>query len=237
MAREALELYAPLANRLGVWQLKWELEDLSFRFLEPATYKRIAKMLDERRLERANFIDNVVALLEAQTGLSRVSRPRSMAGPKHIYSIWNKMRGKDLDFSEVYDVRAVRIIVDEVKDCYSALGMVHQLWQPIPKEFDDYISNPKGNFYRSLHTAVMAEDGRARWKCRSARREMHEHAELGVAAHWRYKESGSARPRPRANTRTRLPGCASSCLGVMKLLTVPSGWSSSNALRWMTPSM
>lgn len=190
MAREALELYAPLANRLGVWQLKWELEDLSFRFLEPATYKRIAKMLDERRLERASFIERVVALLKRR--LSEQGIKAEVYGrPKHIYSIWNKMRGKGLAFSEVYDVRAVRIIVDEIKDCYSALGLVHQLWQPIPKEFDDYISHPKGNFYRSLHTAVMAEDGRA-LEVQIRTREMHEHAELGVAAHWRYKESGAS---------------------------------------------
>ncbi|HWV19303.1 MAG TPA: bifunctional (p)ppGpp synthetase/guanosine-3',5'-bis(diphosphate) 3'-pyrophosphohydrolase [Rhodocyclaceae bacterium] len=190
MAREALELYAPLANRLGVWQLKWELEDLSFRFLEPATYKRIAKMLDERRLERANFIEHVVALLKRRLAEQGV-KAEVYGRPKHIYSIWNKMRGKGLAFSEVYDVRAVRIIVDEIKDCYSALGLVHQLWQPIPKEFDDYISHPKGNFYRSLHTAVMAEDGRA-LEVQIRTHEMHEHAELGVAAHWRYKESGSS---------------------------------------------
>lgn len=190
MAREALELYAPLANRLGVWQLKWELEDLSFRFLEPATYKRIAKMLDERRIERASFIEHVVALLKRRLAEQGV-KAEVYGRPKHIYSIWNKMRGKGLAFSEVYDVRAVRIIVDEIKDCYSALGLVHQLWQPIPKEFDDYISHPKGNFYRSLHTAVMAEDGRA-LEVQIRTHEMHEHAELGVAAHWRYKESGSS---------------------------------------------
>jgi GTP pyrophosphokinase len=190
LAREALELYAPLANRLGVWQLKWELEDLSFRFLEPATYKRIARMLDERRLERANFIDNVVMLLKRKLAEQGI-KAEVYGRPKHIYSIWNKMRGKDLDFSEVYDVRAVRIIVDEIKDCYSALGLVHQLWQPIPKEFDDYIAQPKGNFYRSLHTAVLAEDGRA-LEVQIRTHEMHEHAELGVAAHWRYKESGAS---------------------------------------------
>lgn len=190
MAREALELYAPLANRLGVWQLKWELEDLSFRFLNPDTYKQIAKMLDERRLERASFIENVVALLKRKLAEQDI-KAEVYGRPKHIYSIWNKMRGKDLDFSEVYDVRAVRIIVDEIKDCYSALGLVHQLWQPIPKEFDDYISHPKGNFYRSLHTAVLAEDGRA-LEVQIRTHEMHEHAELGVAAHWRYKEFGSS---------------------------------------------
>ena len=190
LAREGLELYAPLANRLGVWQLKWELEDLSFRFLEPATYKRIAKMLDERRLERESFIEHVVALLKRELAAQGI-QAEVYGRPKHIYSIWNKMRGKDLEFSEVYDVRAVRIIVDEVKDCYTALSLVHQHWQPIAKEFDDYIANPKGNFYRSLHTAVMAEDGRA-LEVQIRTHEMHEHAELGVAAHWRYKESGSS---------------------------------------------
>jgi GTP pyrophosphokinase len=190
MAREAQELYAPLANRLGVWQLKWELEDLSFRFLEPDTYKRIAKMLDERRLERTSFVDNVVALLKRKLAEQGI-KAEVYGRPKHIYSIWNKMRGKNLDFSEVYDVRAVRIIVDEEKDCYTALGMVHQLWQPIPKEFDDYIAHPKGNFYRSLHTAVIAEDGRA-LEVQIRTQEMHQHAELGVAAHWRYKESGGS---------------------------------------------
>ena len=189
-AREGLELYAPLANRLGVWQLKWELEDLSFRFLEPATYKRIAKMLDERRLERENFIENAVALLRRELAAQGI-QAEVYGRPKHIYSIWNKMRGKDLSFSEVYDVRAVRIIVDEVKDCYTALSLVHQQWQPIAKEFDDYIANPKGNFYRSLHTAVLAQDGRA-LEVQIRTHEMHQHAELGVAAHWRYKEAGSS---------------------------------------------
>ncbi|HTH93706.1 MAG TPA: bifunctional (p)ppGpp synthetase/guanosine-3',5'-bis(diphosphate) 3'-pyrophosphohydrolase [Rhodocyclaceae bacterium] len=189
-AREALELYAPLANRLGVWQLKWELEDLSFRFLDPATYKRIAKMLDERRLERADFIERSVARLKKELAAQGI-KAEVYGRPKHIYSIWNKMRGKDLAFSEVYDVRALRIIVDEIKDCYAALGLVHQFWQPIPKEFDDYISHPKGNFYRSLHTAVMADDGRA-LEVQIRTHEMHQHAELGVAAHWRYKESGTS---------------------------------------------
>jgi GTP pyrophosphokinase len=190
LARESLELYAPLANRLGVWQLKWELEDLSFRFLEPATYKRIAKMLDERRLERESFIESAVARLKRELAAQGIEA-EVYGRPKHIYSIWNKMRGKDLEFSEVYDVRALRIIVDEVKDCYTALSLVHQIWQPIAKEFDDYIAQPKGNFYRSLHTAVMAEDGRA-LEVQIRTHEMHQHAELGVAAHWRYKESGTS---------------------------------------------
>ncbi len=190
MARESLVIYAPLANRLGIWQLKWELEDRAFRYLEPETYKRIAGMLDEKRLERENFIAGVVGRLQNALTAEHV-RAEVNGRPKHIYSIWNKMRGKDLDFSEVYDVRAVRIIVDEVKDCYAALGLVHHFWQPIHGEFDDYIAHPKGNFYRSLHTAVVAGDGRA-LEVQIRTREMHRHAELGVAAHWRYKESGSA---------------------------------------------
>ncbi len=190
-ARESLEIYAPLANRLGVWQLKWELEDLSFRFLEPETYKRIAKMLDERRLEREDFITGAIDRLQRE--MTKLGIAAEVYGrPKHIYSIWNKMRGKNIDFAEVYDVRALRVIVDEIKDCYTALGMVHQLWQPVPKEFDDYISNPKGNDYRSLHTAVVADDGRS-LEVQIRTREMHHHAELGVAAHWRYKEAGSQR--------------------------------------------
>jgi GTP pyrophosphokinase len=190
MAKESLLIYAPLANRLGIWHVKWELEDLSFRYLEPDTYKRIAGMLDEKRSEREGFIAAAVERLRAEMAAVGV-RAEIYGRPKHIYSIWNKMRGKDIDFEKVYDVRAVRIIVDEVKDCYTALGIVHHLWQPIHGEFDDYISHPKGNFYRSLHTAVEAEDGRS-LEVQIRTREMHEHAELGVAAHWRYKESGGS---------------------------------------------
>lgn len=191
MARESLDIYAPLANRLGVWQLKWELEDLSFRFLEPETYKRIAKMLDERRSEREAFIREAIASLERElkaTGISAELQGR----PKHIYSIYGKMRSKKLDFSQVYDIRAIRVLVDRVEDCYTALDIVNRLWQPIPAEYDDYISKPKGNNYQSLHTAVTAGDGRA-LEVQIRTHEMHRHAELGVAAHWRYKEgSGSA---------------------------------------------
>jgi GTP pyrophosphokinase len=190
MAHESMSLYAPLANRLGVWQLKWELEDLSFRYREPETYKRIARQLDEKRIEREDFIAAAVARLQAE--LLAVGVAAEVYGrPKHIYSIWNKMRAKNLDFERVYDVRAVRIVVDEIKDCYTALGIVHHLWQPIHGEFDDYISHPKGNYYRSLHTAVTAADGRA-LEVQIRTRDMHEHAELGVAAHWRYKESGTS---------------------------------------------
>lgn len=190
VARESLEIYAPLANRLGVWQIKWEIEDLSFRFIEPATYKKIARQLDEKRIEREAFIVNAAARLKDELAKSGVTHAEVYGRPKHIYSIWNKMRQKDLDFTQVYDVRAVRIIVGEMKDCYTALGIVHALWQPIHGEFDDYISHPKGNYYRSLHTAVMAEDGRA-LEVQIRTPEMHAHAELGVAAHWRYKETGN----------------------------------------------
>lgn len=186
IARESLDIYAPLANRLGVWQLKWELEDLSFRFLEPETYKRIAKQLDERRIEREQFIADAIARLKREVNALGIDA-EVYGRPKHIYSIWNKMRTKKLDFSQVFDVRALRVLVKEVKDCYAVLGMVHQIWTPIPKEFDDYISNPKGNNYRSLHTAVFAGDGRA-LEVQIRTYEMHNHAELGVAAHWRYKE-------------------------------------------------
>jgi GTP pyrophosphokinase len=189
-ARETLDIYAPLANRLGVWQLKWELEDLSFRFLEPETYKKIAQMLDEKRAEREHYIQNAMAQLAHE--LQGAGVEAEIAGrPKHIYSIWNKMRTKGLDFSELYDVRALRVIVDSARDCYAALGVVHDLWQPIPKEFDDYISRPKGNDYQSLHTAVIGPAGRTlEVQIRTA--EMHRHAEFGVAAHWRYKEAGAA---------------------------------------------
>lgn len=186
VAQETLELLAPLANRLGVWELKWELEDLSFRFLHPETYREIARKLDEKRLERESFIADAVQ--RVQTALKERGVAAEVYGrPKHIYSIWNKMHRKGLAFDELFDVRALRIVVDTVQDCYTALGYVHQIWSPIPSEFDDYISQPKGNDYRSLHTAVHCEDGRA-LEIQIRTHEMHQHAELGVAAHWRYKE-------------------------------------------------
>jgi GTP pyrophosphokinase len=190
-AQETLDIYAPLANRLGIWQLKWELEDYAFRYLEPELYKKIASMLDEKREERESFIAGAVAALDAELRSTGVVA-EVLGRPKHIYSIYNKMRGKSLDFSELYDVRALRVLVDSVKDCYTALGVVHNLWTPIPKEFDDYISRPKGNDYRSLHTAVVGPDGRA-LEVQIRTHEMHRHAELGVAAHWRYKEAGAGR--------------------------------------------
>jgi GTP pyrophosphokinase len=194
VARETLDIYAPLANRLGVWQLKWELEDMSFRFLEPELYKRIAKMLDERRTERETFISDSIATLSRALAAAGV-RAEVTGRPKHIYSIYSKMKGKGVDFAELHDVRGLRVLVDDVKACYVVLGIVHDIWQPIPKEFDDYISRPKGNDYRSLHTAVVGPDGRA-LEVQIRTHEMHRHAELGVAAHWRYKEGRGGRQDP-----------------------------------------
>ena len=186
VAQETLDIYAPLANRLGVWQLKWELEDLSFRFLEPTVYRRIAGMLDERRGERERFIEEAIG--ELASALRSVGIEAQISGrPKHIYSIYSKMRQKTLDFDQLYDVRGLRLLMHSVKDCYTALGVVHDLWQPIPTEFDDYISRPKSNSYRSLHTAVVGPHGRT-LEVQIRTHEMHRHAELGVAAHWRYKE-------------------------------------------------
>ena len=190
MARLALDIFAPLANRLGVWQLKWELEDLALRILEPETYRRIAKLLDEKRGDRERYIDQVISRLREE--LARAGIKAEISGrPKHIYSIYNKMRRKGVDFDALHDVRAVRVLVGDVKDCYAALGSVHSLWTPLPKEFDDYIAKPKSNDYRSLHTAVIGPEGKP-LEIQIRTHEMHGHAELGVAAHWRYKE-GSRR--------------------------------------------
>ncbi|WP_313952451.1 bifunctional (p)ppGpp synthetase/guanosine-3',5'-bis(diphosphate) 3'-pyrophosphohydrolase [Accumulibacter sp.] len=196
VARETLELYSPLANRLGVWELKWELEDLSFRFLHPAIYKDIAQHLDEKRTEREQFIADAIERLKRELAAAGVGDAEIGGRPKHIYSIWNKMRKKDVAFAEVYDVRALRVIVAGVQDCYTALGIVHHIWSPISSEFDDYIAHPKGNDYRSLHTAVHCPDGRA-LEVQIRTRDMHRHAELGVAAHWRYKEGSKATPADR----------------------------------------
>ncbi|MCA8157445.1 bifunctional (p)ppGpp synthetase/guanosine-3',5'-bis(diphosphate) 3'-pyrophosphohydrolase [Burkholderia contaminans] len=189
VARETLEIYAPLANRLGIWQLKWELEDLAFRFEDPITYKRIAKLLDEKRIEREAYVTQAIDRLQQELADAHIQADVS-GRPKHIYSIWRKMRGKELDFSELYDVRAFRVIVPDIKDCYAVLGIVHHLWQPVPKEFDDYISRPKPNGYKSLHTVVIGDDGRA-FEVQIRTQEMHRFAEYGVAAHWRYKEAGA----------------------------------------------
>ncbi len=192
LAREALLIHAPLANRLGVWQLKWELEDLAFRFQEPEAYQRVARLVAERRTDREQFIGTFINKMEVALEESGING-QVLGRPKHIYSIWKKMQRKGLDFHELFDVRAVRVLVDDVPTCYSVLGLVHTLWQPIPGEFDDYITTPKGNHYQSLHTAVVGPEGKA-VEVQIRTEEMHEHAELGVAAHWRYKEGGSNDP-------------------------------------------
>jgi GTP pyrophosphokinase len=187
---QTLELFAPLANRLGVSDMKWELEDFAFRFTEPDLYKKIAQLLDEKRTEREAYIQRVVDLLHrelAAMGITAVIQGR----PKHIYSIWRKMRGKNVAFENLYDIRAVRVIVNNVRECYTVLGVVHDLWMPIEGEFDDYIANPKANEYRSLHTAVIGPEGRT-LEVQIRTEEMHQLSEHGVAAHWRYKEGGRA---------------------------------------------
>jgi GTP pyrophosphokinase len=185
MARASLDVYAPLASRLGIRQFKWELEDLALRELEPETYKSLAKQLQTRRGDRERFIDEVVTQLSEELAEAGIDA-RISGRPKHIYSIWRKMHDKQLSFDQVFDLRAVRVLVDELGDCYSALGVVHGLWTHIPKEFDDYITNPKPNRYQSLHTAVIGPTGRT-LEVQIRTHDMHAHAEFGVAAHWRYK--------------------------------------------------
>ncbi|WP_285404038.1 bifunctional (p)ppGpp synthetase/guanosine-3',5'-bis(diphosphate) 3'-pyrophosphohydrolase [Luteibacter sp. ME-Dv--P-043b] len=190
LAQLTADIHAPLANRLGIWQLKWELEDLAFRYLEPDTYRRIARLLDERRTDRETFIASSLATLRETLDTAGVRA--DLAGrPKHIFSIWKKMKKKGLEFSDLYDIRAVRILVDSVADCYAALGLVHSLWPHVPGEFDDYVARPKGNGYRSLHTAVLGPQGKT-LEVQIRTHEMHRANELGVAAHWRYKEGGGA---------------------------------------------
>lgn len=186
LAQLTRDIHAPLANRLGIWQLKWELEDLAFRYLEPETYQSIARQLDEKRTGRERYIESVKAALGH--ALSEHGIAAEISGrPKHIYSIWRKMQRKQVPMEELYDLRAVRVAVDDVAACYAALGVVHALWAPIPSEFDDYIARPKANDYRSLHTAVVGPEGRA-LEVQIRTHEMHAQAELGVAAHWKYKE-------------------------------------------------
>jgi len=185
VAREVFDIYAPLAHRLGIGYIKWELEDLSFRYLHSSAYMKIAKLLDERRIDRESFVGRVTEKLELE--LENAHIPGEVEGrSKHIYSIWRKMRRKHLDFSEIYDIRAFRILVPTDQDCYAVLGVVHSLWRHIPYEFDDYIANPKENGYRSLHTAVIGPEGKV-MEVQIRTKEMHEEAELGVCAHWRYK--------------------------------------------------
>jgi GTP pyrophosphokinase len=186
IARETLEIYAPLANRLGIWQMKWELEDLGLRHYDPQTYHHIAGLLAEKRVEREVYIQKVISELQARLRLEGIAAD-VQGRPKHIYSIYRKMRRKDVDFDQIYDVRGIRLMVDTVQDCYGALGVVHSLWKPIPGQFDDFIATPKDNMYQSLHTAVFGPEGKT-IEAQIRSREMHRRAELGIAAHWRYKE-------------------------------------------------
>ena len=190
LAVETLEIFAALANRLGVWQLKWELEDLAFRYLKPDRYRRIAKLLNEKRGEREAFIAAVTAKLSQELANAGIDAKTS-GRAKHIYSIYRKMRRKDRGLESLYDMRAVRVLVQDVKSCYAALGVVHKLWSYLPDEFDDYVAKPKDNGYRSLHTAVIGPEGKT-VEVQIRTHEMHRQAELGIAAHWRYKEGGGS---------------------------------------------
>ena len=181
-----MEIYAPLAERLGIWQIKWELEDLAFKALEPERFRELARLLDTRRKGRETYIDRAIA--ELRPKLEAAGIEADLQGrPKHIYSIWKKMQRKGAEFGEIYDVYAIRVLVDEVRDCYAALGIVHSIWRPIPGQFDDYIAVPKNNLYQSLHTAVIALDGKP-LKIQIRTHQMHQVSEVGIAAHWRYKE-------------------------------------------------
>ena len=189
LARESLDVFAPLANRLGIWQIKWEMEDLAFRFLQPDDYHRVAALMDGKRLQREAAVEQARQRLAAE--LAAVGLRCEVQGrPKHLYSVWKKMRGKGLDVDRIFDLRALRIIVDDVPACYGALARVHELYAPVPGEFDDYIAKPKANGYQSLHTVVRGADGAA-LEVQIRTRAMHEHAEHGVAAHWAYKEAGA----------------------------------------------
>ncbi|WP_337841768.1 GTP diphosphokinase [Rheinheimera sp.] len=190
-AKETNAIFGPLANRLGIGQIKWELEDLAFRYLHPQTYKQIASLLEEKRLDREHYMQDFVAAVQdkmTQAGIQAEVYGR----PKHIYSIWKKMQKKHLAFDQLYDIRAVRLVTERVQDCYAALGIVHTSWRHLPKEFDDYIATPKQNGYQSIHTVVLGPAGRP-VEIQIRTRQMHDDAELGVAAHWRYKEGASAK--------------------------------------------
>ncbi len=186
IARQTMEIYAPLAHRLGMWQVKWELEDLSFKYLEPETYRKLADLLADRRKARESFINKSISILRKE--LAKVGITAEISGrPKHLYSIYKKMERKGAEFSEIYDLHAIRLLVSDVKDCYAALGVVHSIWRPIPGQFDDYIAMPKANMYQSLHTAVIGPDAKP-LEVQIRTHHMHDVAEAGIAAHWRYKE-------------------------------------------------
>lgn len=189
IAERSFNLYAPLANRLGIWQIKWELEDLAFRYTQPDTYKKLAKQLKEKRTEREQFIEQVIQRVKEQLKQQNIEA-EVVGRPKHIYSIYKKMQLKQLQFDQLFDLRAIRILVADEPTCYVALGVIHSLWPPITGEFDDYLANPKPNGYRSIHTAVYASEGKA-LEVQIRTHELHQQAELGVAAHWRYKEGSS----------------------------------------------
>lgn len=191
VATEVFYIYAPLAHRLGIWQIKWELEDLAFRYLQPEKYKHIAKLLKEKRLERDSYIQQAIAELSADIQKEGITKADIQGRAKHIYSIWRKMQRKQIDFSQVHDLRALRVLVPEVKDCYTVLGLLHAKYNYLPQEFDDYIATPKENGYRSLHTAVIAQDGKV-LEVQIRTFAMHQEAELGVCAHWAYKGTDSS---------------------------------------------
>ena len=191
VAEETLTIFAPLANRLGLGQLKWELEDIAFRLVEPQAYKRIAKALEENRQDREYYVKDFVCELKTQLAKNQLTQADVLGRPKHIYSIWKKMRAKRIEFDDLFDVRAVRVLVDSVQQCYGVLGVVHSLWQPISREFDDYIAKPKSNGYQSLHTAVIGPQGKA-VEVQIRTHTMNDDAENGVAAHWAYKEGGGS---------------------------------------------
>ncbi len=202
IAREVMEIYAPLAHRLGVGQVKWELEDLAFRYIQPEIYKGIAKQLDEKRIEREDYIETTVQTLNDTLGEAGISAQVS-GRVKHIYSIWRKMQKKRKSFEEIYDIRALRVLVNNVADCYSVLGKVHSLWEPVPGEFDDYIAKPKSNGYQSLHTALFGPSGKI-IEVQIRTQQMHQDAELGVCAHWRYKEVDGSNDQARSAYEQKL---------------------------------
>ncbi len=190
VARETMDIYAPLANRLGIWHIKWELEDLAFRYLQPLEYKKVAAFLVERRVNREKYIEHAIRIIKAEINKAGIKAEVS-GRPKHIYSIWKKMQRKGVSFDALYDVRAVRILVDKLQDCYAALGAIHTIWRHIPHEFDDYIATPKENMYQSIHTAVIGPEGKT-LEIQIRTHEMHQHSELGIAAHWNYKEGSKS---------------------------------------------
>lgn len=199
VAREVFDIYAPLAHRLGIGHIKWELEDLSFRYLQPQIYKKIAKLLDEKRLDRQKYIESLIDRLKTDLAAADINA-EVMGRAKHIYSIWRKMQRKGIGFSQVYDIRAIRVMVPSVRDCYAALGVVHGQWRNIPNEFDDYIASPKENGYRSLHTAVIGPEGKV-LEVQIRTRDMHEEAEFGVCAHWAYKGADRTEQQPSSYDR------------------------------------